>query len=210
MKLAVVDYGSGNLQSVGQALMAAARHIGQPIDMTITAIPEDIAAADAVVLPGVGAFGDCVAGLEAIDGMKPVLIETVLHQAKPFLGICVGMQLMASLGLEGGETPGLDWIGGTVSKLDPGPGLKIPHMGWNSLNLVAEHDLWEGIDQGAAVYFLHSYAVTGADHVLAETDYGGPVVAAIGTDNFVGLQFHPEKSQAVGQQILGNWLTWKP
>lgn len=226
MKLVVVDYGSGNLRSVGQALMAASRLRECDIDMMITADPDIVADADAVVLPGVGAFGDCAAGISSIDGMKAAITETVMTKARPFLGICVGMQLMATTGLEGGETPGFDWISGTVTRLNPNSGqaigqdggqnggqdgaLKIPHMGWNSLTLTAEHDLWQGVERGAAVYFLHSYAVTGADHVLAETDYGGPVIAAIGQDNFVGLQFHPEKSQSVGQQILGNWLTWKP
>ena len=210
MKLAVVDYGSGNLQSVGQALMAASRLAAIDVDLAITADPAVVAGADAVVLPGVGAFGDCAAGLKAIDGMKDALEDAVITGGRPFLGICVGMQLMARLGLEGGETPGLGWLDGTVSMMQPGGGLKIPHMGWNSLNLRADHVLWQHIGDGAAVYFLHSYAVTGADAVLAETDYGGPVVAAFGRDNLVGLQFHPEKSQAVGQQILANWLNWKP
>lgn len=210
MKLAVVDYGSGNLQSVGQALMAASRLAEIDVDLAITADPADVARADAVVLPGVGAFDDCAAGLKAIDGMKDALDDAVIAGGKPFLGICVGMQLMARLGLEGGTTPGLGWLEGTVSMMHPKGGLKIPHMGWNSLNLRADHALWENIGEGAAVYFLHSYAVTGADAVLAETEYGGPVVAAFGRDNLVGLQFHPEKSQAVGQQILANWLNWKP
>lgn len=208
MQVCVVDYGSGNLQSVQQALVAAAAGTA---DIQITSQPEDVAAADAVVLPGVGAFGDCAAALTSIDGMIEALNETVWKQARPFLGICVGMQLMASLGREGGETPGLGWIKGEVEVLTPdNPSLKIPHMGWNSLHLNQDHPVWNDIDEGAAVYFLHGYAFSGTEGVLAETDYGGPVVASIGVDTVLGVQFHPEKSQQVGQRILSNWLAWKP
>ena len=211
MRLVVVDYGSGNLRSVGQALMAASLRAGLDAVLEITAAPERVAAADAIVLPGVGAFGDCAAGLKAIAGMKDALNDAVLKGGKPFLGICVGMQLMVETGLEGGPMAGLGWLSGTVDRIAPDTaGLKIPHMGWNGLELRSDHPLWCGIDDGAAVYFLHSYAVTETDATLAQADYGGPVAAAIGRDNMIGLQFHPEKSQSVGQCILANWLNWKP
>ncbi|CAI8448230.1 MAG: imidazole glycerol phosphate synthase subunit HisH [SAR116 cluster bacterium MED-G04] len=211
MQVSVVDYGSGNLQSVKQALISASSAAGINADINVTDQPDAVAGADAVVLPGVGAFGDCMAGLEGIDGMRPALEEATTTRGRPFLGICVGMQLMAAHGNEGGYCAGLDWIDGGVDALTPDdPGLKIPHMGWNSLEMVENHPLWAGVEHGSAVYFLHSYAFTGSEKRLACTDYGGPVVAAIGYDNKVGLQFHPEKSQAVGQRILANWLNWKP
>lgn len=211
MQVIVVDYGSGNLQSVQQALAAASTAAGLDAAITLSADPDRVAAADAVVLPGVGAFGDCAAGLAAIDGMHAALEESARHRARPFLGICVGMQLMASLGREGGETAGLGWIEGRVEALAPADrSLKIPHMGWNSLELTAPHPVWDGIETGAAVYFLHGYGFSGHSHVLAETDYGGRVVASIGVDTVIGVQFHPEKSQRIGQRMLANWLNWKP
>lgn len=211
MDLVVVDYGSGNLQSVSQALMAASRHCDRDVTLNITSDPVRVSKADAIVLPGVGSFSDCVAGLDAIDGMKMALDAAVRRDAKPFLGICVGMQLMVELGLEGGSTPGLGWLKGKVSMITPDdPGLKIPHMGWNRLDIQSDHPLWANVDHDAAVYFLHSFAVSETDAMLAQTDYGGPVIAAIGRDNMIGLQFHPEKSQSVGQRILANWLNWKP
>lgn len=211
MKLAVIDYGSGNLQSVGQALMAAAKGAEVDIDLQITAEPDEISRADRIILPGVGAFAECAAGLDAITGLKPAVAEAVLNKGRPFLGICVGMQLMVEEGLENGSTPGLSWLSGTVKMITPEDArLKIPHMGWNQLRLTQEHPLWQGVDDDAAVYFLHSFAVTAAENVLAETDYAGPVIAAIGRDNMIGLQFHPEKSQSIGQHILANWITWKP
>ena len=213
MQVAVIDYGSGNLQSVRQALTAASALAGIDAGVEVTDRPESVAGADRVVLPGVGAFGDCMSGLEAIDGMRDALAEFAGPKARPFLGICVGMQLMATSGHEGGKTGGLGWVDGAVKALAPADSsLKIPHMGWNSLTFTRRHPVWEGLEQEAAVYFLHSYAFTGGeqDGVLARTDYGGPVVAAIGRDNAVGLQFHPEKSQSVGQRILSNWLGWKP
>ena len=211
MRVAVVDYGSGNLHSVRQALAAASSLEGAGAEIQVTGSPEDVAGADRVVLPGVGAFGDCMAGLAGIDGMREALAEAAGPGARPFLGICVGMQLMADASSEGGRTAGFGWIEGEVAPLAPAdPSLKIPHMGWNSLDLAGGHPVWEGTEQGAAAYFLHSYAFTGGDGVLARTDYGGPVVAAVGRDNMVGLQFHPEKSQSVGQRMLANWLKWKP
>ena len=215
MLVAVIDYGSGNLQSVRQALIAAAALAGINADIQVCDDPATVGNADRLVLPGVGAFGDCKSGLEGINGMADALMEATGTKGLPFLGICVGMQLMATAGREGGRVDGFGWIEGEVTALAPSDqSLKIPHMGWNSLSLAAEHPVWEGVDEGAAVYFLHSFAFTGgngsADSILARTDYGGPVVAAVGRDNLVGLQFHPEKSQSVGQRILANWLKWKP
>jgi glutamine amidotransferase len=170
------------------------------------------------VLPGVGAFADCMAGLAAIPGMVEALGEKVLKQGTPFLGICVGMQLLASVGREFGDHPGLGWIAGEVVKIAPapsdkdGPALKIPHMGWNALKVLRPHPLLGGLDDGAHAYFVHSYQMKPAapDNLLATTDYGGPLTAAIGRDNIAGTQFHPEKSQAVGLTLLGNFLKWTP
>ena len=215
MRVAVVDYGSGNLQSVRQALAAASATAGLDADVLVTGEPDGVAGADRVVLPGVGAFGDCMAGISGIDGMREALAAAAGPDARPFLGICVGMQLMGTEGLEGGRFAGFDWIGGVVGALEPAdPSLKIPHMGWNGLEIAGGHPVLDGVGGGAAAYFLHSFAFTPADGggnaVLARADYGGPVVAAIGRGNLVGLQFHPEKSQSVGQRILANWLEWKP
>ena len=216
MRVAVIDYGSGNLHSVLHSLKTATTHAGLPHDCFLTSSPEDVLAADYVVLPGVGAFADCARNLASVDGMMAALREAVLVKRQPFLGICVGMQLMAARGLEDGETPGLGWIDGVVDRIIPEPkdglSLKIPHMGWNGLELKAAHPVLEGLSSGDAVYFVHSYHMTlpKDDQLLATTDYGGRVVAAIGDQNMVGTQFHPEKSQGVGQQLLTNWLTWKP
>lgn len=213
MRVAVIDYGSGNLQSVRQAVVSASAPLNGGVEVLVTDSPDAVAGADRVVLPGVGAFGDCLAGLGEIDGMRDALVEAVGSRGLPFLGICVGMQLMAREGLEGGKFSGFGWIDGVVGALAPSdPSLKIPHMGWNSLEVTGSHPVWEGMEQDAAVYFLHSYAFSGVGEtgVMARTDYGGPVVAAVGRDNMVGLQFHPEKSQSVGQRILANWLAWKP
>jgi len=215
MRVAVVDYGSGNLQSVMQAILAAVRHADLPHEAVLTSDAGEVGRADYLVLPGVGAFADCAAGIDALPEMAETLKRRVLEDGCPFLGICVGMQLMARRGLEDGDTPGFGWIKGEVRALSPAPEgdrpRKIPHMGWNSLTFHQPHPVFAGCDEGMAVYFLHSYAFTGtADVVLAETDYGGPVVAAIGRDNMIGLQFHPEKSQHTGQRIMTNWLSWKP
>lgn len=198
-RIALIDYGAGNLHSVHNALKAAGAD-----DVVVTADPETVIAADRIVLPGVGAFAACMAGLRAIDGMVAALDTAVLDGGRPFLGICVGMQLMAKAGLEHGETAGLGWIDGQVAALD-GNGVKVPHMGWNDVVPVGDHPL---VRPGEA-YFLHGYAFTGAD-VLATSDHGGPLVAAIGRDNLVGVQFHPEKSQRYGIALLERFLAWRP
>ena len=226
MNLVIVDYGSGNLCSVENALRAAVDAHQLPHHISITANPDAVAKADYVVLPGVGAFADCRAGLARLDGMLEALNEVALVRGMPFLGICVGMQLMAEKGDEGGEiTQGFGWIKGVVSALDPnqdglrqGARLKVPHMGWNAL-MVGDSPLAAQIFAGLnnaervtpSVYFLHGYHLTGADsrEILATSVYGGHIVGAVGRDNLVGLQFHPEKSQAVGQMILKNWLNIK-
>jgi glutamine amidotransferase len=175
--------------------------------------PEAVAKADRIVLPGVGAFGDCMKGLSAIPGMIEALRENVLKRGVPFLGICVGMQLMASVGHEFGDHAGLDWIPGEVERLVPAdPSLKVPHMGWNELTVSRPHPLLAGIGHGAHAYFVHSYAMKTKDpvHVLATSEYGGVFTAAVGRDNIAGTQFHPEKSQAVGLTLLGNFLEWRP
>ena len=211
--VAVIDYGSGNLRSAAKALERAAREAGLPDVIEVTADAARVVAADRIVLPGVGAFGDCRKGLDAIPGMIDTLQETVIRKGRPFLGICVGMQLMASRGLEHGVHPGLDWIAGDVAPLQPrDPALKIPHMGWNTLRNVARHPVLDGIGDGAHAYFVHSYALVPASpsDMLASVDYGGTVLAVAGRNNLVGTQFHPEKSQAVGLRLLGNFLRWRP
>jgi len=212
MTTVIIDYGSGNLRSAAKAFERAARENGgDPVN--VTAVPEEVRAADRVVLPGVGAFGDCRAGLFAIDGMAEALTAAVIDAGRPFLGICVGMQLMASQGLEHGTHEGFGWIPGTVEALTPAPGRPVPHMGWNDLNIkAADHPLLAGVESGAHAYFVHSYAFRAADpaHVLAETDYGVPVAAVVGRDNLVGTQFHPEESQETGLRLLANFLSWTP
>ena len=226
MNLVIVDYGSGNLCSVENALRAAVDANQLPHRISITENPDAVAKADYVVLPGVGAFADCRAGLAGIDGMLDALNEAVLVRGRAFLGICVGMQLMAEKGDEGGAiTAGFGWIKGVVSALDPnqdgvrqgarqGVRLKVPHMGWNEL-IVGDSPLaariFSGINEANRAYFLHGYHLTGADsrEILATSVYGGHIVGAVGRDNLLGLQFHPEKSQAVGQMILKNWLNIK-
>lgn len=213
MTVAVVDYGSGNLRSAAKALERAARERGTSEPVVVTAEAEVVAGADRVVLPGVGAFRDCRNGLAALPGMIEALEEAVRRRGRPFLGICVGMQLMAEWGLEHGTSDGLGWVPGEVRRIHPhDPALKIPHMGWNALGLVADHPILDDLPDGAHAYFVHSYAMVPVhtDHVLARVDYGGPVIAAVGHDNLVGTQFHPEKSQAVGLHILGNFLEWRP
>ena len=200
MTVALIDYGAGNLHSVANALRAAGA-----TDLAITADPDVVVRADRVILPGVGAFASCMAGLRSIDGMIEAMEQRVLAQAAPFLGICVGMQLMAEAGEEFGEHPGLGWLPGRVSRLAPANDERVPHMGWNDVVPIAAHPL---LAPGEA-YFLHSYAYDGP-HVLATTDHAGPVTAAIGRDNLAGVQFHPEKSQRYGLDLLGRFLTWKP
>jgi glutamine amidotransferase len=206
----VVDYGAGNLKSAAKALMEAAKDSG--VAVAVSADPEAVRRADRIVLPGVGAFADCKAGLEALPGMVAALNEAVLEKRRPFIGICVGMQLMATLGIEYGEHKGLDWIKGKVVKLTPGDaGLKIPQIGWNNLS-ASPHPVLRNLPKDADAYFVHSYHFVAADDadVLSRIDYGGPVVAAIGRDNMLGVQFHPEKSQAVGLKLLGDFLKWRP
>ena len=211
MRAALIDYGSGNLASAAKALARAAGDTGHEI--VTTSDPEIVLEAERIVLPGVGAFADCMSGLSAIPGMVEVLREKVLKQGAPFLGICVGMQLLATVGREFGNHAGLGWIAGEVVKITPDdPNLKIPHMGWNELKLLQRHPLLEGIASGDHAYFVHSFQLKPAlsDDLLATTDYGGPLTAMVGNENIAGTQFHPEKSQATGLKLLGNFLRWKP
>jgi glutamine amidotransferase len=211
--VALIDYGSGNLRSAEKALARAAAERGSGHEIAVTGDPAVVMQADRIVLPGVGAFADCVRGLYAVSGMVDALSEAVLKRGAPFLGICVGMQLLASVGREFGEHAGLGWIMGQVVKLTPSdPALKIPQIGWNEVTVVRPHPLFAGIAPGAHAYFVHSYAMKTNDaaHVLATSDYGDPFTAAVGRDNIVGTQFHPEKSQAVGLTLLGNFLEWRP
>jgi glutamine amidotransferase len=216
MHVAIIDYGSGNLHSAAKAFERGAREAASPLSIKITAEPDEVLAADRVVLPGVGAFADCKAGLAAIPGMIEALEETARGRARPFLGICVGLQLMAERGLEHGITPGLGWIEGEVRAIAPSdPTLKIPHMGWNTLSLARPHALFDGIptgEDGLNAYFVHSYHLVPADpaDLVATTDYGGPVTAFVARDNMAGSQFHPEKSQKLGLELIANFLKWKP
>ena len=214
MKVAIVDYGSGNLRSAAKAFERAARESESAADIVVTSQPVVVSAADRVVLPGVGAFADCMGGLIALGGMVDALYTSAIVKARPFLGICVGMQLMATIGREHGEHAGLGWIEGEVAALKPNdPSLKIPHMGWNNVRMKQpDHPLFAGIESGQHAYFVHSYAFRPQDRadILADTDYGGAVVAAIGRDNLAGTQFHPEKSQALGLRLIANFLSWSP
>jgi glutamine amidotransferase len=213
MSVAIVDYGSGNLRSAAKAFERASRQAGLDMDIAVTSEPDEVARAERIVLPGVGAFGDCRAGLAARAGMIEALSEVVIDRGRPFLGICVGMQLMADRGLEHGVHQGLGWIAGEVRALRPADAaLKVPHMGWNDLAPRTDHPLFAGIAAGAHAYFVHSYHFVCADagQCLATVDYGGPLCAAVGRDNMVGVQFHPEKSQAVGLRLIENFLTWRP
>jgi len=214
MSVVIVDYGSGNLRSAAKAFERAIAEAGSAESVTVTADPEVVLGAERVVLPGVGAFGDCMDGLARLPGMLAALDGAVIRGGKPFLGICVGMELMAEVGREHGDHTGLGWIPGEVAALAPADAaLKIPHMGWNELAMAAPgHPVFAGIAPGAHVYFVHSYRFICADpgHVLATVDYGGPVTATVGRDNIVGTQFHPEKSQATGLRLITNFLGWRP
>jgi len=216
MHVAIIDYGSGNLHSAAKAFERAAREQGSELAIKVTARPEDVADADRIVLPGVGAFADCKRGLEEVPGMIDALEEAVQERGKPFLGICVGLQLMAERGLEHGVTPGLGWIKGEVRAIAPSdPDLKVPHMGWNTLRLVRANPLLEGVPTGEGglhAYFVHSYHLVPEvkDDLVASTDYGGPITAFIAKDNMAGTQFHPEKSQKLGLALIANFLRWKP
>jgi glutamine amidotransferase len=216
VSVAIVDYGSGNLHSAAKAFERAARETGHDQPILVTSDPDQVARADRVVLPGVGAFADCRRGLDAIDGMVEALDQRVRRGGRPFLGICVGMQLMAERGREYVVTEGLGWIRGDVDRITPDdPGLKIPHMGWNTLNVTRPHPLLDGIavgPDGLHAYFVHSYHLQTAENadLVAQADYGGPVTAIVGRDTMVGTQFHPEKSQRLGLQLIGNFLKWTP
>jgi glutamine amidotransferase len=214
--VAIVDYGSGNLHSAAKAFERAAREEGLAQPIVVTSDPEAVRRADRVVLPGVGAFADCRRGLDAVTGMVAALEESVRARGRPFLGICVGMQLMAERGREYVVTPGLGWIAGEVDRIAPAdPSLKIPHMGWNTLDACRPHPLLDGIatgPQGLHAYFVHSYELKPAERsdLIAEADYGGPVTAIVGRDTAVGTQFHPEKSQRLGLRLIANFLKWTP
>lgn len=216
MHVAIIDYGSGNLHSAAKAFERAAREQGSPLAVQVTAHPEQVRSAERIVLPGVGAFADCRNGLLSIPGMIEALEESVRERGKPFLGICVGLQLMAERGLEHGLTPGLGWIEGEVRAIEPSdPRLKIPHMGWNTLDVARPHALFEGIptgERGLNAYFVHSYhfVPSDAETLIATTDYAGPITAFIAKDNMAGSQFHPEKSQKLGLSLIANFLRWKP
>ena len=211
MRVVVVDYGSGNLASASRALVAAAEQAGIAAEITVTAEPDLVAAADRIVLPGQGAFGDCARGLDAVGGLRDA-IEHGVAAGRPFLGICVGMQLMAERGLEHGETRGFGWIKGEIAPM-AAPGLRLPQMGWNELDFVpGAHPLLDGLRPGDHTYFVHSYALRHGDpgELIASTDYGGPVAAIVATGNRAGTQFHVEKSQTVGLRLLANFLRWSP
>jgi glutamine amidotransferase len=213
MTVAIVDYGSGNLRSAAKAFERAAREAGTDERVLVTANPREVEQADRIVLPGVGAFADCRAGLYGVPGMVDALQREVIDRGKPFLGICVGMQLMATRGVEYGVHAGLDWIAGDVVRIEPGPShLKIPHMGWNELADLKPHALLEGIAARDHAYFVHSFQLKARkpETLLATTDYGGAVTAVVGRDNLAGTQFHPEKSQATGLRLIANFLRWKP
>lgn len=208
--VALIDYGSGNLASAAKALARAANG---KADIITTADPQAVLDAERIVLPGVGAFADCMSGLKAVPGMVDALRDKVLKQGAPFLGICVGMQLLATVGVEFGRSAGLGWIAGEVVKIAPtDTSLKIPHMGWNEIQKAQSHALLEGIPDKAHAYFVHSFQFQPMlpEDLIATTDYGGPQTAMVGNDNIAGTQFHPEKSQAVGIRLLENFLNWRP
>lgn len=216
MTVAVIDYGSGNLHSAAKALERAARESGTNAKIVVTSDPDDVRRAERIVLPGVGAFADCKRGLDAVTGMVAALNEATLKKAKPFFGICVGMQLLAERGLEHGVYNGLGWLRGEVDRIAPNdPSLKIPHMGWNTLRVKRRHPLFDGIelgDRGQHAYFVHSYHLKPADDsdLVAQAEYGGPITAFVARNNIAGSQFHPEKSQKLGLALLANFLKWKP
>jgi imidazole glycerol-phosphate synthase subunit HisH len=216
MTVAIIDYGSGNLHSAAKAFERAQRDSGSNAKIEVTSDPDRVRKAERIVLPGVGAFRDCRDGVQAVSGMWETLEEEVIRRGKPFFGICVGMQLMATRGLEHTETNGFGWIAGDVKVIEPDdPSLKIPHMGWNTLDVARPHALFDGITlgpQGLHAYFVHSYHMALADKapLVATADYGGAVTAFIARDNMAGSQFHPEKSQALGLALIANFLKWRP
>ena len=211
MSTVIVDYNSGNLRSAEKSFQRMADELGAG-QVIVSADPDVVRGADRVVLPGVGAFADCRRELGAIDGLFGAIEEHV-KSGKPFMGICVGMQMMATRGLEHGTHEGFNWIKGDVELLTPSDtSLKIPHMGWNELSMRSEHPVFNGIETGDHVYFVHSYHLVpeNDDDLLATVDYGGPITAAVAHENIVGTQFHPEKSQSTGLRLIGNFLAWKP
>lgn len=216
MRVSIIDYGSGNLRSATKAFERAAREAGLNAEIELTDKADRVATADRIVLPGVGAYADCRKGLDSVPGMHDAITEVVETKGRPFFGICVGMQLMSSRGLEKTVTEGFGWIEGDVVEMTPSdPSLKIPQIGWNTLTLNRPHPLFDGIPtgpDGLHAYFVHSYhmATRKPDDVIATTDYGGAMTAFVGRDNMVGAQFHPEKSQALGLKLIANFLTWTP
>ena len=216
MRVAIIDYGSGNLRSATKAFERAAREAGIAAEIDLTADSERVRTADRIVLPGVGAYADCRAGLDAVPGMVAAIEEVVTERGRPFLGICVGMQLMSSRGLEKTITDGFGWIAGDVKEIEPSdPSLKIPQIGWNTIHVKHDHPLLAGIrtgEDGLHAYFVHSYHLDAAraEDVVAVTDYGGPVTALVARENMAGTQFHPEKSQALGLALIANFLRWNP
>lgn len=214
--IAIIDYGAGNLHSAAKAFERVAAERGQGDVINVTSDPQIVRLADRIMLPGVGAFADCKAGLDAVTGMVEVLEERVIKGGVPFLGVCVGMQLLASEGREKTVTQGQGWIPGAVEKITPAdPTLKIPHMGWNTITTTRPHALLEGIEtgpNGLHAYFVHSYHLKTdrAETLIATTDYGGALTACVGRDNIFGTQFHPEKSQALGLKLIENFLGWTP
>lgn len=216
MRVAIIDYGSGNLRSATKAFERAAREAGIDAIIDLTDDPDRVASADRIVLPGVGAYADCRAGLSAVPGMHQALTDAVETKGRPFIGVCVGMQLMSSRGLEKTISQGLGWIEGDVVEMRPAdPTLKVPQIGWNTLELHRPHPVFEGIKtgpDGLHAYFVHSYhlAARNEHDVIATTDYGGAMTAFVGRDNMVGAQFHPEKSQTLGLALISNFLRWKP
>jgi glutamine amidotransferase len=214
--VAIIDYGSGNLHSAAKAFERATRGMDVPPKIVVTRDPDQVFRADRIVLPGVGAFADCRRGLNELDGMVDAMTEAVRDKARPFLGICVGMQLMATRGKEHVTTDGLNWIAGDVEKITPDDeSLKIPHMGWNTLEVLREHPVLDGLPlgpKGRHAYFVHSYQLNAVNEkeVLARADYGGPITAIVGRDTAIGTQFHPEKSQRFGLALISNFLKWKP
>ena len=216
MHVAIIDYGSGNLRSATKAFERAAREAGIAAEIDLTTDAERVRSADRIVLPGVGAYADCRAGLDAVPGMVAAIEDAVTRRGRPFLGICVGMQLMSSRGLEKTITRGFGWIEGDVKEIEPSDAsLKVPQIGWNTIHVKHDHPLLAGIrtgEEGLHAYFVHSYHLDAArpEDVVAVTDYGGPVTAAVARDNMVGTQFHPEKSQALGLALIANFLRWKP
>ncbi|TIU50494.1 MAG: imidazole glycerol phosphate synthase subunit HisH [Mesorhizobium sp.] len=216
MRVAIIDYGSGNLRSATKAFERAAREAGIAAEIDLTADADRVRTADRIVLPGVGAYADCAAGLRAVEGMWEAVEEVAIARGRPFLGICVGMQLMSQRGLEKTITNGFGWISGDVKEITPSdPALKIPQIGWNTIELRRRHPLFTGIPtgpDGLHAYFVHSYHLDAKKpgEVLAVADYGGPVTATVARDNLAGTQFHPEKSQALGLALITNFLRWRP